>query len=113
MPDEDWRKKIDDAADAAKKKADAAVQDDLDKITAQAAELQEIFDGLKLTDAATYDQLVEIVDEATARNDAISSVVDRVKALGAAGKELAATIGNISGGGALAMLRNALKLPPA
>ena len=99
---------IDDAADAAKKEANAATDDELNEIQGQAAQLQGIFDDLKLTDKATYDQLINIVEEATQRNESIAAVIDRVKALGAAGMKLAETIGNLSSGGALTVLRQAL-----
>ena len=70
--------------------------------------MQGIFDDLKLTDRATYDQLISIVEEATQRNKSIAAVIDRVKALGTAGMNLAETVGNISSGGALTVLRQAL-----
>ena len=112
MADEDWKKLTDDAADAAKRKANAATDDELNKILDQAGQLQEIFDALKLRDKATYDQLIKIVEGATQRNESIAAVIDRVKNLGAAGMKLAETVENISSGVSLAVLRQALNLSP-
>ncbi len=89
---------------------DTAVGDQLDAIIQQAAQLEQIFDDLKLSDQATYDSLTEIVRGATDRNEAIATVIDRIRVLGAVGQELAEKIGDITSGGALAVLRGALKL---
>jgi hypothetical protein len=97
------RKKATDAADA-------AVGDRLDKIDQQASELAGIFDDLKLTDQATYDALVAIVEDATEKNLSIASVIDNVKALGAAGTKLAGKLGDLSSGGAMQLVANAIKL---
>ena len=110
MADQDWKKVIDDAATVARKEADGATDDELKEIQGQAALLRGIFDDLELTDKATYDQLIKIVEEATRRNESIASVIDRLKAPGTAGTRLAATIGNISSGGALTVLRQTLNL---
>ena len=75
----------------------------------EAAQLQGIFDDLKLNDEATYNKLIEIVDKATQKNEAIASVIDRVKGLGEAGMRLLETVEKVSSGGALAALRTALK----
>ncbi len=99
------------AREKSRNAADDAVGDKLDKINEQADKLRGVFDALKLTDQATYDGLIEIVESATAKNESIASVIDRVKALGEAGVELAGTIGNLSSGGALAVLSRALNLP--
>ena len=98
------------AREEARTAADAAVGDRLDAITQQAAQLEEIFDDLKLTDRATYDRLIQVVQDATARNESIASVIDRIKAFSAAGLNLAGKIGDIASGGTLATLRTALKL---
>ena len=87
-----------------------AVGDKLEKIDEQADELEGIFDALKLTDRETYDELTKIVKEATAKNESVASVIDRVKELGAAGATLAGTIAHISSGGTLAALRGALNI---
>ena len=108
---EDWRAKIDAADEKAAKKADDAVKGELDAITAQATELESIFDNLKLTDRETYDKLVEIVENATRKNESIASIVKRVEGLGDVGKRLARSIGNLSTGGALSLLEKTLKLP--
>ena len=94
----------------AREAGDAAVGDMLDAITQQAAQLEQIFDDLKLTDQATYDSLAEIVRDATDRNESIATVIDRIRVLSAVGQELAERIGDITSGGALAALRGALKL---
>ena len=72
--------------------------------TALLAKIDEAFDQ------ATYDSLTEIVRGATDRNEAIATVIDRIRVLGAVGQELAKKIGDITSGGALAVLRGALKL---
>jgi hypothetical protein len=120
VANEDRKARLAKARAKAKAQADGVVNDDLDQITAQADQLQGIFDDLKLTDPATYDELVKIVDEANANNESIASVVDRVKALGAAGTKLASSITNVASGaalnvasgGAMGVLQAALKLTP-
>jgi len=101
VADEDWKAEMDKARAKARAQADDAVKDDLDQITAQADQLRGIFDDLKLTDPATYDELIKIVDDATAKNESIASVVDRLKALGAVGTKLAGSITNVASGAAL------------
>jgi predicted HAD superfamily phosphohydrolase len=101
VAEEDWKKLIDAADAEAAAEADDVVKDDLDQITAQADQLRDIFDELKMTDPATYDELIKIVDDATAKNESVASVVDRLKALGAAGKKLAGSIANVASGAAL------------
>lgn len=99
------------AREKAKAAGDSAVGGKLDDITQQAADMEKIFDELKLTDQATYDELIKIVEDATMKNESLASVVDRVKALGTAGATLAGQIVNIaSGGGGLQAIRNALGL---
>jgi len=99
------------AREKARKAADAAVGGRLDEITQQAKDLEKIFDDLKLTDRETYDELIRIVEDATNRNESVASVVERVKALGAAGATLAGQIAGIaSGGGGLKAVRSALGL---
>lgn len=98
------------AREKARAAGDAAVGDKLDKVTQQVAEMEKIFDELKLTDQATYDELIEIVEDATAKNESIANVVDRVKALGKAGKKLAGSITSVASGGSLGILRTALGL---
>ena len=101
MANEDRKARLAKARAKAKAQADGVVNGDLDQITAQADQLRGIFDDLKLSDPATYDELIKIVDEATAKNESIASVVDRVKALGAAGTKLAGSITNVASGAAL------------
>ncbi len=105
-----WQIDMEKAADAAAKTADEVTASEFEDLSNETAQLQGIFDELKLTDEATYNQLIEIVNEATRKNEAIGSVIERVKSLGAAGKGLLETIGNLSSGGGLAALRTALKL---
>lgn len=109
MSNEDFRALIDAAADDAKAKADAAVQQDLDAILAQATELEDIFDDVQLTDPAVYAHLTAVVRDATARNESIAAILDRLKASGQAGAQLASRIADITSGGAVAALRAALK----
>jgi hypothetical protein len=98
------------AREAAKKAGDDAVGDQLDAIMQVADEFEEIFDDLKLTDRATYDSLIEVVQDATSKNESIASVIDRVKALGDAGSALASKVGDITSRGSLAALRGSLGL---
>ena len=97
------------ASESAKAKADALADPQLEAINKQVDALAGIFKELKLTDQATYDSLVEIVEDAITRNQAIGSVVQRIRALGQAGAKLATSIGNVTSGGALSTLRSALK----
>jgi biopolymer transport protein ExbD len=110
VADEDWKKKIDEARAKARRQADDKVDDDLAQITVQADQLRGIFDGLKLTDQATYDELIKIVADATAKNESVASVVDRLKTLGEAGVKLAGSITSVASGGPLGILSTALKL---
>lgn len=110
MAEEDWKKLLDDADAEAAAEADAAVDGDLAQITAQADQLRGIFEGLKLTDQATYDELIKVVEDATEKNESIASVVDHLQALGEAGKKLAGSITSVASGGSLGVLRTALKL---
>jgi hypothetical protein len=102
MGNEDWKKEMLEASEAAKKKADAAADSQLAAVMQQADELKETFDALKLNDQATYDKLVAIVEEATATNESMASLVSRVKSLGGTAVGLAGTIGGIASGGGLA-----------
>lgn len=97
------------ASQAARAKADAVADPQLAAINEQADALRSTFEELKLTDKAAYDKLVEIVEDASRRNLAIGTVVERVKALGEAGAKVAGVIGNLSGGGAVSALNSLLK----
>jgi hypothetical protein len=110
MPDDDFKKIIDEADKKSAAKADAAVKDDLDAITREADQLESIFNSLKLTDPATHEKLVRIVEEARVKNEAVASVLTRIKAIGAAGQRLAASLGNLSGIGGLGAIAKALQL---
>ena len=70
-----------DFGEARKKAREAgrhAVGNKLEEINEQADELEGIFDTLKLTDQETYDELTKIVKEATAKNESVASVIERV-----------------------------------
>ncbi|MEJ2653034.1 MAG: hypothetical protein P8173_14915 [Gammaproteobacteria bacterium] len=109
MAEEDWKKIIDDADAKAAAEADKVVQDDLDQISAQATQLRGIFEKLRLTDRKTYDQLTQIIEDATRQNESIGHVIERLKALGAAGSMLADSIANVASGGTIGLLSAALK----
>ena len=104
MADEDWKKSIDAAAAAGRKKADAAIGDKLNQIQGQAAQLRKIFDHLKQKDKATYDQLIRIVEEATKKNESTAVVIGRLRDLGV-------LVEQISSATTLVGLRQALNLP--
>ena len=106
---DDWKKQMEEASKEAVEDANAATASELAKIDEQADDLRAISQKLKLSDPITYDKLVAIVDEATRRNEAISEVVTRVKALGQAAAELAARIESLTPGAALSTLSKALK----
>ena len=104
-----WREKADEARRIAKEKADKQTEQEIIILLEEADTLEGIFKELKLADQETYDQLITVVEKATERNESIATVVDRLKALGEAGKKLAATAGNVSGTGALKMVLEALR----
>ena len=104
-----WQIDMENAAETAAKNAGETTGPVFADLADEAAQLQGIFNELKLNDEATYSKLREIVDEATQKNEAIASVIERVKSLGEAGMGLLQTVENISSGGALAALRTALK----
>jgi hypothetical protein len=94
----------------AREAADEAVGDKLDAILQVADQLEDIFDELELSDKDTYDGLTEIVRDATEKNESIAAVIERVKALGEVGQELAVKITEITSAGALAAVRGALNV---
>ena len=104
-----WREKADRARRAAREAADNETEEELKAVLGKADELEGIFKDLKLADQETYDQLITVVEKATERNDSIATVVARLKALGEAGKKLAATAGNVSGAGALKTVLEAMR----
>ena len=106
---DDWKKQMEEASKKAVEDANAATSSELAKINERADDLRAISQKLKLSDPITYDKLVAIVDEATRRNEAISEVVTRVKALGPAAVKLAARIESLTPGAALSTLSKALK----
>lgn len=104
-----FRDRVQKSRENAKKVADEQTDKDLKAILENVDDLEGIFNELKLTDQATYDQLITIVEKATERNESIATVVDRLKALGEAGIKLAATVGNVTGPGTLKAVLGALK----
>ena len=58
---------FDKARERARKAANEAVGDELDRIVAGTDELQQVFEALKLKDEASYEQLTGIVRDAASR----------------------------------------------
>jgi hypothetical protein len=89
------RRQFEQAAGQAAGETDAALQGALQRLmSTNATDLKRL--APQVSDRATYDKLIAIVDEASARNLAIGEIADKVKRLGQAGtdlvKELAARI---------------------
>ena len=82
---------------------------ELEEISGQAGQLTEIFSNLELSDEATYQALVAIVDNATRRNQSVGEIVERVRALGDAAEEVVGVIESMTPAGALSALGKALK----
>lgn len=106
---DDWKKQMEEASKKAVEDANAATATELTQINQQADDLRAISQELKLSDPSVYIELQAIVDEATRRNESISDVVTRVKALGQAAVKLAARIESLSPGAAVSTLSKALK----
>ena len=70
--------------------------DKLDRIVAGTDELQQVFEALKLTDEASYEQLTGIVRDAADRNESIGQVVDRLKVIGEVGSWLAEKVAGLT-----------------
>jgi ferritin len=104
-----WQIDMENAAEQAARNAGETTEPVFADLADEASQLQGIFDQLKLNDEATYNSLIDIVDEATRNNESIAKVIDRVRNLGQAGIRLIDTVEKISSGGALAALRTALK----
>ena len=81
----------------------------MEEISGQAGQLTEIFSNLELSDEATYQALVAIVDNATRRNQSVGEIVERVRALGDAAEEVVGVIESMTPAGALSALGKALK----
>ena len=77
---------FDKARERARKAANEAVGDKLDRIVAGTDELQQVFEALKLKDEASYEQLTGIVRDAADRNESIGQVVDRLLVIGQVGR---------------------------
>ena len=90
----------------ARKAANKAVGDELDRIVAGADELQQVFDDLKLQDEATYEQLTSIVRDAADRNESIGQIIDRLKAIGELGSRLAENAAGLTPSALLRLLAN-------
>ena len=97
------------ASKAAVEDANAATAPALAALNKQADDVRAIVEKLKVTDQVIYNKLVEVVDDATRRNEEVGVVVSRLKRLGQAGMEIAATIGSgTTTGAAIGALRKAL-----
>ena len=106
---DDWKKKMNEASADAQEHADELTGDELQAIAGQAEHLSEIFTNLELSDDATYQALVAIVDDATRRNQSIGEIVERVRALGDAVEDVVGVIESLSPTEALSTLRKLLK----
>ncbi len=93
---EDSRGAFEEARRKAREAAEAAADKRLDGIVAKADGLAREFSELKLTDEATYRQLIRIVQEATERNESIGQIAERFKALGGIGSRLAKEIAKLT-----------------
>ena len=87
---------FDKARERARKAANEAVGDELDRIVAGTDELQQVFEALKLKDEASYEQLTGIVRDAADRNESIGQVVDRLQVIGQAGRRLAEKVAGLT-----------------
>ena len=87
---------FDKARERARKAANEAVGDKLDRIVAGTDELQQVFEALKLKDEATYEQLTGIVRDAADRNESIGQVVDRLQVIGQVGRRLAEKVAGLT-----------------
>ena len=83
-------------AERARKAANEAVGDELDRIVAGTDELQQVFEALKLTDEASYEQLTGIVRDAADRNESIGQVVGRLQVIGQVGRRLAEKVAGLT-----------------
>lgn len=88
--------RFDEARKRAREAANDAVGDRLDSIVAGADELQQVFEDLKLTDAAAFEQLTRIVRDAADRNESVGQVIDRLKAIGQVGTRLAEKVAGLT-----------------
>ncbi|MCY4374823.1 MAG: hypothetical protein OXC31_13710 [Spirochaetaceae bacterium] len=106
---DDWKKRMEAGSKKAVEDANATTDPALAAINKQADDARAIVQNLKVSDQPTYNKLVEIVDDATRRNEAIGAVVGRVKILGQVGVELAEKIGGMTTAGvAISALKNML-----
>ena len=105
---DDWKQEMREASAAAEEHADELTDDELEEIAGQANKLNEILTNLQLTDGATYQELVGVVDDATRRNQSIGEVVDRIRALGNAFEDVVTVIESLTPAKALTMLHESL-----
>ena len=95
---------FDKARRRARKAANKAVGDKLDRIVAGTDELQQVFEDLKLQDEATYERVAGIVREAAERNESIGEVVERLKVIGEVGSWLAEKVAGLTPADVLRLL---------
>ena len=105
---DDWKKEMREASEAAKERADAMADEQLQAIAGQSGRLNEIVTNLELTDDATYQKLVGIVDDATRRNESLGSFVERIRELGGAAGEIVSVVESLDPAKALSALRDSL-----
>ena len=78
---DDWRKKMASAADAAAQQTDEELAAELTALKAAAsADLSAL--KPEITDQASYDKLIEAVNESTARNESLAQLETRIRGLG-------------------------------
>lgn len=105
---DDWKEKMREASAAAREHADGLTDDQLEAIAGQAEKLNQIVTDLLLTDEATYQELVGIVDESTRRNQSIGEIVERIKELGDAVEDVVTVVESLTPAKALSALRASL-----
>lgn len=105
---DDWKEKMREASAAAQEHADELTDEQLEAIAGQAKKLNQILTNLQLTDRATYQELVGIVDEATRQNQSIGEIVERIRGLGDALEDVVTVIESLTPAKALSMLRESL-----
>lgn len=105
---DDWKEKMRKASAAAEQHADELSDDQLEAIAGQAKKLNQILTNLQLTDEATYQELVGIVDEATRQNQSIGEIVERIRGLGDAVEDVVTVVESLTPAKALSALRASL-----
>ena len=105
---DDWKKEMRKASKAATERADALADDQLQAIAGQSARLKKIVTNLELTDDATHQKLVGIVNDATRGNESLGSVIERIRELGGAAGEVVSVVESLDPAKALSVLRDSL-----